>query len=187
MFCSISWYGYTIIHFSIFLSVDSQFGCCKCLVVMNKDAVNICVLYGHIFLFLLSKEYLEVGLMTSLINIWLCVVSRLVLSDYLWPVDCSPPGSSLSIEFCRQEYWSWLLLPPLRGSSQPRNETQVSCVAGEFFIIWATREALNIWLTWKKLKVQNCFLKRLYHFSFPSTIGESIITLNSYQPLLLSL
>ena len=145
-------------------------------------------LYGHIFLFLLSKKYLEVGLMKSLINIWLCVVSRLVLSDSLWPVDSSPPGSSLSMEFCRQEYWSLLPLPTLRGSSQPRNETQVSCVAGEFFyIIWATRETLNIWLIWKKLKVQNCFLKRLYHFSFPSTIGESIITLNSCQPLLLSL
>ena len=29
----------------------------------------------------------------------------------------------------------------LQGSSQPRDWTQVSCTAGRFFIIWATREA----------------------------------------------
>ena len=30
-----------------------------------------------------------------------------------------------------------------RGSSQPRNETQVSCIMGRFFTIWATREVHN--------------------------------------------
>ena len=32
-----------------------------------------------------------------------------------------------------------------RGSSQPRDQTQVSCIAGRFFTIWATREALLIY------------------------------------------
>ena len=32
-------------------------------------------------------------------------------------------------------------MPPSRGSSQPREETQVSHIAGRFFTIWATREA----------------------------------------------
>ena len=32
-----------------------------------------------------------------------------------------------------------------RGSSQPRDQTQVSCIAGRFFTIWATREALVYW------------------------------------------
>ena len=27
------------------------------------------------------------------------------------------------------------------GSSQPRDQTQVSCIAGRFFTIWATKEA----------------------------------------------
>ena len=30
-----------------------------------------------------------------------------------------------------------------RGSSQPRNQTQISCIAGGFFIIRATKEALD--------------------------------------------
>ena len=35
----------------------------------------------------------------------------------------------------------WVAFPFSRGSSQPRDQTQVSCIAGGFFISWATREA----------------------------------------------
>ena len=35
----------------------------------------------------------------------------------------------------------WEAYPPSRGSSQPRNWTQVSCIAGGFFTSWATRGA----------------------------------------------
>ena len=34
-------------------------------------------------------------------------------------------------------------MPSSRGSSQPRDWTQLSHTAGEFFIIWATSEAHN--------------------------------------------
>ena len=42
----------------------------------------------------------------------------------------------------------WVAFPFSRGSSQPRDWTQVSCIAGEFFTSWATRKALkppNLW------------------------------------------
>ena len=41
----------------------------------------------------------------------------------------------------------WVAFPFFRGSSQPRDWTQVSCIAGRFFTSWATREALyyNRW------------------------------------------
>ena len=35
----------------------------------------------------------------------------------------------------------WVAFPSSRGSSQPRDRTQVSCIAGRFFTSWATREA----------------------------------------------
>ena len=35
----------------------------------------------------------------------------------------------------------WVAFPFSRGSSQPRDRTQVSCSAGRFFTSWATREA----------------------------------------------
>ena len=36
----------------------------------------------------------------------------------------------------------WPAFPFSRGSSQPRNQTRVSCTAGRFFTSWATRVAL---------------------------------------------
>ena len=39
----------------------------------------------------------------------------------------------------------WIAFPFSRGSSQPRNCTQVSCIAGGFFTNFATREAQEIW------------------------------------------
>ena len=56
------------------------------------------------------------------------------------PMDYSLPGSSVH-GFSKQEYCCGLPCPPSRGSSQPRDRTWVSCIAGRFFTIWATREA----------------------------------------------
>ena len=36
----------------------------------------------------------------------------------------------------------WVAVPFSRGSSQPRDRTQVSHIAGRFFTSWATRESL---------------------------------------------
>ena len=35
----------------------------------------------------------------------------------------------------------WVAILLSKASSQPRDETQVSCIAGGFFTSWATREA----------------------------------------------
>jgi len=35
----------------------------------------------------------------------------------------------------------WVAVPFSRGSSQPKDWTQVSCIVGRFFTSWATREA----------------------------------------------
>ena len=35
----------------------------------------------------------------------------------------------------------WVAFPFSRGSSQPREQTQVSCIIGESFTCWVTREA----------------------------------------------
>ena len=39
----------------------------------------------------------------------------------------------------------WVVYPFSRGSSWPRNQTEVSCIAGRFFTSWATREAQKFW------------------------------------------
>ena len=40
---------------------------------------------------------------------------------------------------------NWVVAPFTRGSSQPRDRTQVSRIEGRFFIKWATREAQEYW------------------------------------------
>ena len=55
-----------------------------------------------------------------------------------WTVACQAP---LSIRFFQAKILEWVATPFSRGSSQPRDQTQVSCIAGGFFTIWATREA----------------------------------------------
>ena len=39
----------------------------------------------------------------------------------------------------------WVAFPVSRKSSQPRDQTQVSHVAGRYFTSWATREAQEYW------------------------------------------
>ena len=56
------------------------------------------------------------------------------------PVDCSPPGSSVH-GISQARILEWVDIPFSRGSSQPRDRTQVSRIAGGFFTSWATREA----------------------------------------------
>ena len=53
-------------------------------------------------------------------------------------MDCRPPGSSVH-EILQARILGWVAVPFSRGSSQPRDWTQVSCIAGRFFIVWATR------------------------------------------------
>ena len=56
------------------------------------------------------------------------------------PMDCSPPGSSVQ-GISQARILQWVAISFSRGSSQPRDRTHVSCIAGGFFTIWATREA----------------------------------------------
>ena len=57
------------------------------------------------------------------------------------PIDCSPPGSSVH-GILQAGIPEWVARPVSRGSSQCRDQTWVSCIAGRFFTVWATKEAL---------------------------------------------
>ena len=51
--------------------------------------------------------------------------------------DCSPPGSSVH-GILQARILECIAIPFSRGSSQPRDRTLVSHIAGRFFTIWAT-------------------------------------------------
>ena len=62
--------------------------------------------------------------------------SCLTLCD---PMDCSLPGSSVC-GILQARILEWAAVPFSRGSSQPRDRTQVSHIADGFFTIWTIRE-----------------------------------------------
>ena len=72
----------------------------------------------------------------NFILLLLCLVAQLfpTLCD---PMDCSPPGASV-MGILQARILEWVAMPCSRGSSQPKDWTQVSHSEGRFFTIWAT-------------------------------------------------
>ena len=63
-------------------------------------------------------------------------IKPMSLVSSAWQVDSLPLshlGSSRILQ--------WVAIPFSRGSSRSRDQTQVSCIAGRFFTVWATRVA----------------------------------------------
>ena len=50
------------------------------------------------------------------------------------PMDCSPPVHGI----LQARILEWVAIPFSRGSSQPRDQTWVSCITGRFITIWGT-------------------------------------------------
>ena len=67
------------------------------------------------------------------------------------PMDCSLPGSMVHGIF-QARILEWAAISFSRGSSQPRDQTWVSCIADRRFTIWATREAHTEGLSTQKLR-----------------------------------
>ena len=82
------------------------------------------------------------GRLTLLSHVWLFTTP--------WTVTRQAPRS---MEFSRHEYWSGLPFPPPGNLPWPRDWTCVSCTAGGFFTIWATRD---VWLNASSLSL--CFI-----------------------------
>ena len=68
---------------------------------------------------------------------WLFKKGCVCVSCSLVSTLCDPMDSSPQI-------LEWVAIPFSRGSSWPRDGTHVSCIAGRFFIAWATREASRL-------------------------------------------
>ena len=68
-------------------------------------------------------------------------VSEWVKVTQLCPTLCNPMDYTVH-EILQARILEWVAFPFSRGSSQPRDRTQVSHIAGRFFTSWATREAM---------------------------------------------
>ena len=54
-------------------------------------------------------------------------------------MDSGPRGSSVR-GILQARILEWIAVPFSRGSPHPRDQAQVSCIAGRFFTIWAPRK-----------------------------------------------
>ena len=70
---------------------------------------------------------------TLLIN-YVCVLVAQSCSTLCDPMDCSPLGSSAH-GILQARILEWVAIPFSRGSSQPRDQTQATYIAGRFFTI----------------------------------------------------
>ena len=65
---------------------------------------------------------------SMLLNVvFVCVLVTSVMSDSLWPMDCSPPGSTVHGVFLAR-ILEWVAMPSSRGPSQTRDQTCISCI-----------------------------------------------------------
>ena len=64
------------------------------------------------------------------------------MSDSCDPIDSSLLGSSVH-GILQARIVEWVAISFSRGSSQPRDQTQVSCIAVKLFTDWAKWEAMN--------------------------------------------
>ena len=89
------------------------------------------------------------------------------------PMDSSPPGYSVHGIF-QARILEWVAISFSRGSSQPRDQAWVSCIADRRFTIWASREATSF------PKSESFSMSRLFA-SGGQSIGASALASVSIQ------
>ena len=105
--------------------------------------------------------------------------SRSVESD-----SCNPMGYTVH-GILQAGILEWVAVPFSRGSSQPRNGTRVSCIVGEFFTSWATREGKTHQIlkyfskndsVWSAVKIEGEIkdIKWCYHLNLFSKLSPSL-------------
>ena len=107
-------------------------------------------------------------------------------------MDCSPPVSSVP-EILQARILEWVVMPFFRGSSQPRDRIQISCIAGRFFEVWATREAVYVLLVIYITHVSHLLFTFLAYFMFLhlssvfwSTPSHEFLKFNTEEQIMLN-
>ena len=114
----------------------------------------------------MARRHMKRGLILLIIREKKMLVAQscLTLCD---PMNCSLPGSSLhGISLAR--ILECVVISFSRRSSLPRDQTEVSCIAGRFLTVWAIRECKSKsqwditshqseWPSWKKNTNNKCW------------------------------
>ena len=135
-----------VLIYNICFSLSNLLHC----VLTGSGFIHLTKINSDLFLFICTATSLSIHLLT---DIQAGSMSWLLWSERKWKLlsrawlcnsmDYSLPGSSVH-GILQARKLEWVAVPFSRGSSQPRSQTEVSCIAGSFFTSWVTREALAI-------------------------------------------
>ena len=106
---------------------------------------NICDIYSLICDVFVMVHVICVIYMLYVWCVWYICDDALDIHGTLCnPMDYSLPGSSVH-GILQARILEWVVIPFSRGSSQPRDQSQVFGIAGRFLIVWATRGVKDIY------------------------------------------
>ena len=88
------------------------------------------------------------------------------------PIDGSPPGSPIP-GILQARTLEWVAISFSRGSFQPRNRTQVSCIAGRHFYRLSHQEAQGCVLQFSSILENFMSFSLFYCSPFFSSLGTS--------------
>ena len=115
----------------------------------------------YIYIYFTNGKYVYTYMCIHVcMHICCCLVMKLC-PTFLWPLDCSPSGSSVHGIF-QARILEWVAVSFSRGSSQARNQTRIFCITGGFF----TAEPLG----------KPCMYIYIYLYYIKSRTGQSIET-----------
>ena len=114
----------------------------------NSSTGILCLGFFFFLLFLLNSYYLS-WVLFILWSLLMALLLKWIVSRYACevkvkvtqscPTLCDLPG------ILQARILEWVAFPLSRGSSQPRDWTQISYIAGGLFASWATREVQENW------------------------------------------
>ena len=105
----------------------------------NEVLHYYCLNLFHLDLLLLEAKHILTDPVLSGSLLSVCAQSLQLCPTLCYPLDCSPPGSSVH-GVLQARILEWVVLPSWEGSSRPRDCTCVTFIAGVFFTHWATWE-----------------------------------------------
>ena len=106
----------------------------------------------------------------ALFLVWLCFYEVKVAQSC--PTLCNPMGYTRR-RILQARILEWVAFPFSRGSSQPRDGTQVSCFTGRYFTNWDTRDINFVFIEaskWGWSDISLCF-----EFVFQNWMEKGIV------------